>query len=295
MQAGHTIRAADKPWNSPTTLYLARRLHDLAGELTGTAGTAGTAGTGEPLAVLDLGCGDGTTLEHLLGYGFDLYGCELSAPGQQPGARLRAAFGETFAERIRLTNSERCIPFEDRRFDVVYASQVFEHVKFLDAMVGECARVLRPHGVLLTNFPLATYPVEWHLKIPLAHWLPPGPLRVRYLWLFYALGLRPTLAGSSARLTAISQDAFLRDRTYYRFVNEVRAIGSYHFHACELETGAFVQAKLDLLSAAGGRLGPGLGAALQRVRDARPELVDGLVTYLFNAAFCMRRPRTAQG
>jgi ubiquinone/menaquinone biosynthesis C-methylase UbiE len=85
--------------------------------------------------------------------------------------------------------NEQLIPFEDNTFDVIYANQVFEHVKFFHSMISECSRVLKPKGILLANFPLATYPIEAHIKIPFAHWLPPGDLRTRYLYFFLRFGL----------------------------------------------------------------------------------------------------------
>ncbi|MGH2351518.1 MAG: class I SAM-dependent methyltransferase, partial [Chloroflexota bacterium] len=219
----------------------------------------------------------------------DLYGYDLASTDHTARRRrLAACFGPAYDDHVRLAKDERTIPFDDRRFDVVYANQVFEHVRFFDRIVQECARVLKPDGVLLANFPLATYPVEWHLKIPFAHWLPPGELRVRYLQLFYALGLRPTLPGSSALETARSQDAYLRDRTYYRFVNEVLAVAAHHFESCEIETGQFIQAKLDLLATSDRQAARWAGSALRLLHG---QVLDNLVTYLFNAAFCLRRPR----
>jgi SAM-dependent methyltransferase len=41
------------------------------------------------------------------------------------------------------------IPFDDGEFDVVYARQVLHHARDLDALVAECARLLRPGGRLL--------------------------------------------------------------------------------------------------------------------------------------------------
>jgi SAM-dependent methyltransferase len=107
-----------KAWNSPTTLYLARRLDDLSG--------------GSPLAVLDLGCGDGTVMGQLLDHGHDLSGCDL--PERLPALRdnLGKRLGDLFEEKIRVVADERKIPFDNGSFDVVYANQVIEHVRELD-------------------------------------------------------------------------------------------------------------------------------------------------------------------
>jgi 2-polyprenyl-3-methyl-5-hydroxy-6-metoxy-1,4-benzoquinol methylase len=57
------IGVSDRRWNSPTTLYIARRLEELA--------------QGRQIAVLDMACGDGRTMEHLVAYGSDLFGYDL--------------------------------------------------------------------------------------------------------------------------------------------------------------------------------------------------------------------------
>ena len=271
--------ATDRQWNSATTLYISRRLHEIAG--------------GRALAVLDLGCGAGKTLSHLLDSGLDLYGYDLVS-GEDEYAddrrvRLLPHFGDRYASHIKVTQSERDIPFADESFDVVYANQVFEHVRFLDRMVAECARVLRPGGVLLANFPLATYPIEGHLRVPFAHWLPPGPLRVRYLQLWRILGVMPGQAGRSSFDNAVDQDRYLREHTFYRFMNEVMAVSDRYFENTEVETTALVQAKIDLM----GSTGSGTRAMVAGVMRSleRGGLLSTCVTHMLNAAFCMRVPR----
>ena len=275
------IEAADKQWNSATTLYIARRLQEIAG--------------GRRIAVLDVGCGDGKVLEYLFDYGYDLYGYDLAQYediyDEARRKQLVPSFGDSYDEHIKVTKSEREIPFDDNAFDVVYANQVFEHVRFFDKMMFECARVLKPGGVLLINFPLATYPIEGHYKIPFAHWLPPGILRVRYLQLYAALGLfkgKESRKGLSALETAINLDRHLREEMYYRFMNEVGSVSRYYFESCEVETGAFVRAKIDMLIA-GKRTGGAKLGALMQLADG--STLHSCITHLYNAAFCMRNPR----
>lgn len=45
------------------------------------------------------------------------------------------------------------IPFDDRRFDILYSSNVLEHVEQLDALLGEMKRVLRTGGMALHLLP----------------------------------------------------------------------------------------------------------------------------------------------
>lgn len=268
------ISASAGPWNSATTLYIARKIDEIA--------------SGAKLSVLDLGCGDGSTIDLLSDYGHDIYGCDACYWEQTTSANLEKRLGPLFRERIRFSDNEREIPFEDHLFDVIYANQVFEHVRFLDAILAECARLLKPSGTLIALFPFATYPLELHLRIPFAHWLPPGGLRIAYLRLIYGLGLRPKIKGLTARATAVRHDEFLREETFYRFQNEIENLGRHYFEKFTIETGAWIRAKLDLLKAS-----PSLAA---RLSGRSLDLFDGpaadfLVTHLFGGVFVLQNPR----
>lgn len=46
-----------------------------------------------------------------------------------------------------------CIPIKDGSFDIVFATQVIEHVTNPNVMVRECKRVLRPNGCLILSGP----------------------------------------------------------------------------------------------------------------------------------------------
>jgi len=268
------IKATDKPWNSPTTLYIARRLASLS--------------KGRSLSVLDMGCGDGTVLEYLVDYAYDLYGYDLPKNEMALKNRLSPYFGESFKAHIRMAKDDRSIPFEDHTFDVIYANQVFEHIRFLDRMLQECTRVLKPGGVLLTIFPMATCPIEQHIGIPFAHWLPPGHFRVRYLRLFYALGLRPKSKNSTSLETAIQQDLYLRHQTFYRFMNEILSLFEYHFESYQCETNLLIQAKLDLMKMNQTTL----NRFLKHIITLFPKhVLMNAITHFMDAAFCVSSPK----
>jgi SAM-dependent methyltransferase len=268
------ISATDKPWNSATTFYIARKLDELA--------------AGRKLSVLDLGCGDGTVMSHLLDYGYELHGYDFCERSDALKGRLGPHFKDQFEDRIRIAPDERTIPFPDAFFDVIYANQVFEHVKFLDRIFAECARVLRPGGVVVTLFPLATYPVELHAKIPFAHWLPPGRVRIAYLELFYALHLRPLWKNCSAHETAVHWDETLRKICYYRFLNEIQELSEYYFESWELDTRGYVRAKIDLMNTNPSAMRRKCGSLLGACEGS---VLDYLITHLFGAVFVLKSPR----
>jgi SAM-dependent methyltransferase len=52
------------------------------------------------------------------------------------------------------------MPFADRRFDLVFASHVFEHAFDFSRVAAECLRVLRPGGTLFCAVPTGFEPNE---------------------------------------------------------------------------------------------------------------------------------------
>jgi SAM-dependent methyltransferase len=269
------IKATDKPWNSPTTLYIARKLQSFA--------------KGKSLSVLDLGCGDGTVLEYLLDYGYDLYGYDFPECSAALKKRLGTYFGASYDKHLRITEDKRSIPFDDGSFDVIYANQVFEHIRFLGSILQECTRVLKPNGVLLATFPLATCPIETHIGIPFAHWIPPGNVRIQYLRFFYTLGLRPKSRGNSSLETAIHQDLYLKEKTFYRFLNEILSLSARHFQLCKCETGLLLRAKLDLMKIDKNFINHWFGFFINLFEG---NYLSHIATHLIDAAFCMAYPKS---
>jgi ubiquinone/menaquinone biosynthesis C-methylase UbiE len=97
---------------------------------------------GRPAAprVLDLGCGDGASV--------DLFR-SLEPRVQWTGADI--AHSPEVAERTRddaefVTFDGEHLPFADATFDLVYCKQVLEHVQRPRQLIAEVARVLRPDG-----------------------------------------------------------------------------------------------------------------------------------------------------
>jgi SAM-dependent methyltransferase len=96
--------------------------------------------------VLDLGCRSGALTRHFLD-GNSVVGLDVDP----------VALGKAAALGIEpvQANVEEPLPFDDSSFDAVVAGELFEHLQFPDALVGEIRRVLRPGGVLAGSVPNA--------------------------------------------------------------------------------------------------------------------------------------------
>jgi ubiquinone/menaquinone biosynthesis C-methylase UbiE len=85
-----------------------------------------------------------------------------------------AAFLERKYPGVKFQHADACaLPFTDRSFDLVHSSAVWEHVggeQNQARMLSECLRVAR-RGVFLTT-PNRWFPIEFHTRLPLLHWLP---------------------------------------------------------------------------------------------------------------------------
>ncbi|MBV8104288.1 MAG: bifunctional 2-polyprenyl-6-hydroxyphenol methylase/3-demethylubiquinol 3-O-methyltransferase UbiG [Hyphomicrobiales bacterium] len=136
--------------------------------------------SGAPLAgleLLDIGCGAGLFAEPLARLGADVVGID-PAPAPIEAARRHAE--ETGAKvDYRVTTVEE-LAVEPRRFDVVSAMEVIEHVADPQRFVSAAASLVKPGGLFiastlnrtLRSFALAIIGAEYVLR-----WLQPGTHR----------------------------------------------------------------------------------------------------------------------
>jgi SAM-dependent methyltransferase len=96
---------------------------------------------------LDLGCGEGLFTAALAEAGADAVGVEVAEAAL---ARARAAHPEL---DFRIAPIDGPLPFDDGAFDLVWASEVIEHVADTEHRLREVRRVLAPGGRLLVTTP----------------------------------------------------------------------------------------------------------------------------------------------
>ena len=108
--------------------------------------------------LLDLGCGSGELARHLAAVGYGVTGCDIAPQMLKQAA---AADTERAVRWIRLEARWRTLPFTADSLDAVVAASVLEYVRDPSAVLAECARVLRPGGILVCTVPNVADPVRW--------------------------------------------------------------------------------------------------------------------------------------
>jgi SAM-dependent methyltransferase len=96
---------------------------------------------------LDLGCGDGAFTAELAGAGATAVGVDVAA------AAIARAQARHPGLEFRLAPIDGPLPFADGSFDVVWCSEVIEHVADTARWLSELRRVLVPAGRLLLSTP----------------------------------------------------------------------------------------------------------------------------------------------
>jgi 2-polyprenyl-3-methyl-5-hydroxy-6-metoxy-1,4-benzoquinol methylase len=99
------------------------------------------------LRVLDLGCGAGEFTFALARAGAKVIGVDVAE------AALRRARARDASLDLRLTPVDGPLPLADNSFELVWASEVIEHVADTAPWLSEIRRVLVPGGVLLLTTP----------------------------------------------------------------------------------------------------------------------------------------------
>lgn len=126
------------------------------------------------LSVLDIGCGGGLLAEPIARMGAEVLGIDASERNVKTAAAHAAETGTAIAYRCATAED---LAAEDRRFDVVLAMEVLEHVADVDLFLKSCAALLKPDGVLFfatlnrtaKSYALAIVGAEYVLR-----WLPRG-------------------------------------------------------------------------------------------------------------------------
>lgn len=93
--------------------------------------------------VLDLGCGEGNSVRLFKQFseGIVWHGVDIE---NSPEVRKRTHTHESMKSFNGID-----LPYPDKCFDMIFCSQVLEHVRFPDALVADALRTLKPNGLFI--------------------------------------------------------------------------------------------------------------------------------------------------
>jgi len=97
--------------------------------------------------VLDFGCNIGGASRIFAAAGHVVTGVDIS------DSAVNSAQARVPEARFKRIDSEACLPFEDRSFDVCFCSEVIEHLFDVQRFVSEIKRVLADDGLFLITTP----------------------------------------------------------------------------------------------------------------------------------------------
>ncbi len=125
------------------------------------------------IKVLDVGCGNGDSVNYLRKEGFDAYGIDVQykkGPHLQflisIGKIRKIIIGGTKRKNIRKNNRLYKWPNFGIYFDIISSRAVLEHVNNLDEFVSESKSNLKNGGICIHYFPCKMSIVEPHIGIP---------------------------------------------------------------------------------------------------------------------------------
>lgn len=101
---------------------------------------------GHKRRALDLGCGNGYWSNQLKKKGWNVTSADI----------------EKNATNALIVDAEKPLPFLNNYFDLIWSSEVIEHIKNLDNFIYETKRVLKPRGSLIITTPNSSF---WLYKV----------------------------------------------------------------------------------------------------------------------------------
>jgi len=179
----------------------------------------------QDMRVLDWGCGRGRTVLWLRERGYQAYGVEIDARPVENGRPLARSRGLDAEQVLKVMEPGGHVPYPDGFFHFITSAEVFEHVRDLEGVAREMARLLAPGGRACHVYAATWFVVEGHLLMPFVHWLPKNRLRLWLIRLWIWLGVEarlPAYEGLTPEERAQKFYRFTLDETFYRSIPEVR-------------------------------------------------------------------------
>lgn len=105
--------------------------------------------------VLDVGCGLGANLAHICALGArHVIALDVDSAPIKRSRNILSSRHPALAARVQFVTADAAnMPLENHSVDTIISADTFEHIPDLDSALSECARILKPGGLLYAYFP----------------------------------------------------------------------------------------------------------------------------------------------
>ena len=104
--------------------------------------------------LLDIGCGAGLNASYLKEKGYEIYGIDVS--------QIAIDKFNKKGFKGKIMDISQTLEFEENFFDVIFASEVIEHISYTEGFLKETKRILKPGGILYLSTPNSSF---WPYRI----------------------------------------------------------------------------------------------------------------------------------
>ena len=137
---------------------------------------------GASACILDIGCGGGMLTNFLAQQGHSVFGIDLSANSLKNAQRMDTTQTVSYQKA-----NAYALPFPEKKFDVVCAMDVLEHVEDCERLIKEASRVLKKGGLFFFHT-FNRNVLSWLMVIKGVEWCVPNtPMNMHV----YSLFLKP--------------------------------------------------------------------------------------------------------
>lgn len=98
--------------------------------------------------ILDIGCQSGDSANLISQFGHNVFGVDINKGCVEHAKKKYPMLN------IQWADCEKEIPFPDKYFDLVWAGDVIEHIRFTDVFINEINRVLKISGLIVLTTPM---------------------------------------------------------------------------------------------------------------------------------------------
>jgi 2-polyprenyl-6-hydroxyphenyl methylase/3-demethylubiquinone-9 3-methyltransferase len=121
------------------------------------------------LEVVDIGCGAGTHSLLWAELGHKVHGLDVNGPLLELARQRSSKQGYEIDFQIGTATK---LPWSDRSTDICLMLELLEHVGGWKECLQECARILRPGGILFLTTSNKLCPLQQEFNLPLYSWYP---------------------------------------------------------------------------------------------------------------------------